>query len=75
MIGRLDGIPATACLEVGVLLIFGEVNLVYISCTYLSAIDTRMKINFGQVWCPEADCSSSCYCTWGLGYELKYKYI
>ena len=49
-----------------VLLIFDEVNLVYISCTYLSAIDTRMKINFGQIWCPEAECSSSCSCTWGL---------
>ncbi len=54
-----------------VLLIFDEVNLMYISCTYLSAIDTRMKINFGQIWCPEADCSSSCSWTWSLAHESK----
>ncbi len=54
-----------------ILLIFDEVNLVYISCTYFSAIDTRMKIDFGQVWCSEADCSSSCSWTWGLAHESK----
>ncbi len=49
-----------------VLLIFDEVSLVYINCTYLSAIDTRMKINFCQVWCPEADYNSNYAWTLGL---------
>ena len=34
-----------------------------------------MKINFGQVWCPEADCSSSCACTLGSAHEQQFRFL
>ena len=46
-------------------------KLVHISCTYFSAIDTRMKINLGQVWRPEADYNSSYAWTLGSAHEQK----
>ena len=65
VIGRLDGTPATGSLNV-VLLIFDKANVVHISCAYLFEIDTRMKINLGQIWCPEADYNSNYAWTLGL---------
>ena len=58
-----------------VLLIFEEANLVHNSCTYCSAIDTRMKINFDQVWRPEADYNSSYACTLGSTHEQNIRVL
>ena len=45
----------------------------HISCAYFSAIDTRMKINFGQVWRPEADYNSSYAWTSGSAHKQKFR--
>ena len=58
-----------------VLLIFDEANLVYSSCAYFSVIDTRMKINFCQVWCPEADYNSSYAWTLGSAHEQQFRFV
>ncbi len=45
----------------------------HISCAYFSTIDTRMKINFGQVWRPEADYNSSYAWTSGSAHKQKFR--